>query len=102
MRTLFDGLPLAANADPVTSHEAAERHTASGARGRHCRLVLTLVQENPGATAVELYAVQQELERHEVSRRLADLRNAGLVCQGEPRACTVRGTRMVTWYAVGA
>lgn len=106
-RTLFDDLPAAAaTADPETSHAAADRFTASGARGANCRRVLSLVDARPGATSVELWDAQlgaaDPLDRHEVSRRLADLKNAGLVRQGPARQCRVRGRgkEMVTWWPV--
>jgi hypothetical protein len=38
-------------------------------------------------------------DRHEVSRRLADLAHKGLIARGEPRRCSVNGTEMVTWRA---
>jgi hypothetical protein len=103
MRTLFDDIPAAAAADPESSHRAAARHTQSGARSRHCDMVLALVRALPGSTSVELWhqqASQARLERHEVSRRLSDLLRAGLVRQGPPRECRVRAARMVTWEAV--
>jgi hypothetical protein len=34
---------------------------------------------------------------HELYRRLADNKNAGLVRHGPARKCTVKGTKMVTW-----
>lgn len=91
--------PIAANADPATSHESAERATRSGARRRHAEIVLQLVRHWPGLTAVELHARQSQLERHEVSRRLADLERAGLVHKGPPRKCVIAGTSQSTWIA---
>jgi hypothetical protein len=92
--------PLAANADPTTSHDAADRHTASGRRGAHCDRVLALVRAHPGSTSVELYEAQEGegLDRHEVSRRLSDLMHAGKVRQGHKRPCRVKGVEMVTWH----
>lgn len=101
MADLFSFLPIAADADPATSHDAADRHTASGARGRNCRRVLALVQRWPGLTSVELHAAQGEggdLERHEISRRLSDLKNAGHVIQGTERVCSIKRAKMVTWW----
>lgn len=107
MDSLFDSLPdlpqAAANADPDTSHEAAERMTVSGRRQRHAALVLDLVRRFPGSTSVELHQAQSgesRLDRHEVSRRLADLKAMGLVRQGDKRTCRIRGTNMVTWFVV--
>lgn len=102
MADLFsDTVPIAADGDPVSSHAAGDRHTASGARGRNCRLVLRLVQENPGLTSVELFHAQGfegDLDRHEVSRRLSDLWQAGHVNKGPMRDCSIKRARMVTWF----
>lgn len=101
-------LPAAARAtDAASSHAAAARHTASGRRGVNMLRVLALVAAAPGATSVELYeagvaaargTLAPALDRHEVSRRLADLEDAGLVRRGAPRACRVRGSVMLTWW----
>lgn len=115
MRLLWDEIPQAedgarlppatARTDPATSAEAEARHTASGARQAHCNRVLALVRNRPGSTSVELWQAQAWqpgcLDRHEVSRRLADLRHKGQVRQGDARECRVNGTRMVTWIEVG-
>jgi hypothetical protein len=107
--TLFDAVPtnpIAHTDDPATSHEAGERVTLSGRRGAHARMVLALVRAHPGLTAIELWAIaaseaeQRELrEPQEVRRRCTDLLHSGEVRQGEARRCSVRGSRMVTWYA---
>lgn len=91
---------LARPSDPKTSHCAAEAVTANGTRQRNLDAVLWLVRRFPEATAVELWSVQRVLDRHEISRRLADLKNLGLVVQGTARRCEVKHTSMVTWRAV--
>lgn len=99
--TLFDN-PIAASADPRTSHHSAERVTRTGKRAAHAEHVLKLVRLHPDSTAVELFASQSApalCDRHEVSRRLADLAHKGLIARGEPRRCSVNGTEMVTWRA---
>lgn len=115
MNTLFDefpslegpyrvpSAPLASPRDPSTSHDAGEQHERSGKAETNRRFVLMLVRENPGMTSVELHAAQgdrSDLDRHEVSRRLADLKNAGTVRQGPARACSIKGTEMVSWFVV--
>lgn len=111
MSGLFDDYPApepgpyktvarARAADPATSHAAAAMVEASGAANTNRRLVLRLVRDYPGLTAVEIHAAQGDrggLDRHEVSRRLADLRDAGLVVNGPERACSIKRTRMLTW-----
>lgn len=108
MASLFDDLPdvtgpyaMAAIADPATSHAAAERHERSGLAETNRKIVLALVRDYPGSTSVELHAAQGDrshLDRHEVSRRLADLKNAGIVQQGDAKECSIKRTAMVSWW----
>lgn len=89
--------------DPASSREAEQRVTENGKRAKHALIVLGLVRRFPGYTAVELTREQGPggLERHEVSRRLSDLRNAGMVREGATRPCRVAGTNQTTWYEAG-
>lgn len=82
--------------DPVTSHEAAQEVEASGRAGNQRRLCLEEVRRYPGSTAAEI-AAGLGLERHVPSRRLPELRAAGLVMNGEVRECKVMKTRSMTW-----
>jgi len=121
MNTLFDNPPaaladgpytraqtakgLARRTDPPTSRIAAEKHTASGKRFRNKALILALVQQYPGRTAVELDALVSErdrkwITRHEISRRLPELVEEQLVTRGEARKCRIANTRQLTWWAV--
>lgn len=115
MQSLFDDVPtatgpyrmaatpLAAAADPVTAHEAGERHERSGRLKANLAIVFALVKREPGSTSVELHAAQgdrSDLDRHEVSRRLADLKNAGRVRQGPAKECSIKRTAMVSWWVV--
>ena len=93
------GNAVAHRADPVTSHDAAAKVTASGARQRHADIVLATLDEHPDCTAPEL-ARKCGLEEYQVRRRLTDLLQAGAATQGQPRACRVKGSRMVTWRAL--
>jgi hypothetical protein len=97
----------AARADPVTSHEAADRVNAAGTARTNAIAVARLVRLAPGSTACELLAQYEKvrrngtrwphLDRHEISRRLPDAERAGWVTRGEPRECRVAGTRQLTW-----
>jgi hypothetical protein len=93
------------NADPITSHDAAERAERSGKVARHRAVALALVKAWPARTGYELWELASGSDKaelvnhHELYRRLADLKNAALVVQGEPRHCTIKGSRMVTWSA---
>lgn len=98
--------PVAHAHDPDTSAEAAQRHTDSGAREAHARLVLRMVRAKPGRTACELWAEATEFQRvvlvemQEIRRRLVDLEAAGRVRKGEARTCRAKGTRQVVWEVV--
>lgn len=101
---LFDGsdhlaAPLARKTDPDTSHAAACEYRDSGKLTQSKAAVLTAVRKRGGLTAVEL-ALMANLDRYEVSRRLADLRKAGLIRCGESRLCDVHQRKMQTWWAV--
>jgi len=61
--------PLAASADPVTSFEAADAMDKSGKLGRHRRIMLETLRDNPGHTAKEL----AHLPGWNVMRRAAGL-----------------------------
>lgn len=100
--------PLAADADPGTSHAAADAHDRSGARLANATLALDLVLGFPGSTGQELwqYATQEQRgqlrDHHELYRRLSDLRHAEHVTQGPKKVCRVKGKPMVTWHPAGA
>jgi len=86
----------ARNTDPFTSRDAAREAEASGRAGAQRSLCLDEVLKNPGRTAAEI-AVAAGLERHAPSRRLPELREAGLVVNGRARVCSVTGRMSLTW-----
>ena len=88
--------------DPDTSHEAAAQVEQSGRAGSDRAKMLEAVTRFPGHTAVELVGLVmcQGVTRHNASRRLAELRKAGLVKNGPARVCSVAGTKMLIWEAV--
>lgn len=83
--------------DPQTSLIAAERHERSGALGGNCAIVLELVRTHDGWTYREL-AELTDLDRHEVMKRLNDLRNADLIHKGPDRKSRVGRGEMTTWW----
>lgn len=89
----------ARNTDPFTSHDAARDAEASGRASAHRSLCLDEVLKNPGKTAAEI-AVAVGLERHAPSRRLPELRDAGLIKNGHARVCSVTGRMSITWLPV--
>ena len=84
--------------DPEPSHEAARHLNVSGKARAHRALVLEALAQRPGGTAAE-YAHLVGLEHVEAQRRLSDLLKDKAVVKGMPRACQVKGTKMVTWRA---
>jgi len=86
----------ARNTDPFTSHDAARDAEASGRADAQRNLCLNEVLKNPGKTAAEI-AVAVGLERHAPSRRLPELRDAGLIKNGRARVCSVTGRMSITW-----
>ena len=83
--------------DPETSAEAAAGIEASGAAGHQRQLCYEAVVAQPGITAAEV-AKRTGLERHAPSRRLPELRDAGMVRNAGSRICTATGHRSITWY----
>ena len=93
--------------DPETSREAVARHADTGRLSQHRRIVFDLVLRCPGSPACELWESATLPEREslvdmqEVSRRLTDLCRERLLEQAERRGCRIKGSKMVTWKAVG-
>lgn len=88
--------PHSHTSDPVSSHLAGEKATASQQRKKHLDIVVSLVKENQGLTGAEL-AELCDLDKYEVRRRLSDA-NGVLVKQGKSRTCGVAKTMAVTWW----
>lgn len=97
---LFNGEefpPASRSDDPSTSKAAEQRVTRSGARKSQAEIVLQAVISYPGRTAVELTTACQ-LDRYQVSRRLADLDHQGRVRKGKRRVCAVQKTDAHEWH----
>ena len=91
--------PAARATDPQSSHDAAEHHTASGARQCHIEIVVAAVRAFEGLTSAEI-ADRTGLERHEAARRLPDAEKAGAVRKGAPRKCSISAKLVTTWWPV--
>ena len=100
-----NAIPIAAKADPPTSHEAGAKHAASGKLGDHARIALDLVRLHPGKTYKELFTLASDADQKELHdavelmRRLSGLKAAGFVRHGPARACTIGTRSCVTWEA---
>jgi hypothetical protein len=91
----------AADADPSTSHEAADRMNRSGRARANAAAVLALVAAHQWLTSRELSELPDcppGIDRHELARRTADLEKIGAIRKGPKRVCGKAGTKAVTWY----
>lgn len=82
--------------DPRTSHTAARGTELRGKAATHRAICLKRVIAAPGETGAEI-AEATGLERHAASRRLPELKKAGLVKWGPARFCRVQKTMSLTW-----
>lgn len=107
---LFDGDDLltpprvhaaARRTDPETSHEAARNVESCGDASKHRRILAETISEHPGLTSGEL-PQHCELQFEQVHKRLKEVEERGLIERGEPRICSVRGGRMLTWWRKNA
>ncbi len=97
---LLSSSPIARRRDPSTSHEAAEKITASGKRASQQNEVLRMVRVYPGCTSFELAGGDLE-RRFMFARRLPELRKAGLIRNSiEKRVCKITGLNALVWYEV--
>ncbi len=88
--------PHTRRSDPKTSQTAARELATSGLAKTQRDLCLLAVRKSPGSTATEI-AEAIDLERHAPSRRLPELRDAGLIINGPERRCRVLGRASITW-----
>ena len=82
--------------DPWTSHEAADQVERSGTAKSQRAQCLVAVEPGISITAAEV-AKKLGVERHMPSRRLPELREAGLVRNGPERKCLVLKRTTMTW-----
>ncbi|HDZ73679.1 MAG TPA: hypothetical protein ENH55_13120 [Aurantimonas coralicida] len=87
--------------DPSTSVAAALH--ARKFTGGHCGIIYRLLAENrpikgAGLTSLEI-AARTELSYHEVARRIADLKHAGLVIDSGERRRNPNGRQAAVWRA---
>ena len=95
-RSPFNAPTVARHDGPETSHRAAQRLNESRAVRTQREIVLAALIRNPGSTAAEI-AELTGMKRHDPSRRLPEMRKAGLVTNGRERVCRVTGAESLTW-----
>lgn len=89
--------PIARNTDPLTSHEAAEAITMSGARAAQQAITAKAVEQYPGLTSLEL-SRRSRIDRYTLARRLSECEEHGQVRRGQARKCAISGRTAHTWY----
>jgi predicted HTH transcriptional regulator len=89
--------PVSRKTDPISSYLAEDEINKTGTRASQQAKILAAVKLNPGRTSRELvdYCL---LDRYQIARRLADLKESGAVIQGPIRKCRVGGRKSVTWF----
>jgi hypothetical protein len=94
--------PIAAKADPQTSHLAGKEYTESGRRNSDKRKVLAwMLQNQRWMTSMEI-SKESGFERYMVGRRLSDLYRDGHISKGAAMSCQVTGHLAITWKAKGS
>ena len=91
--------PVSRRDNPVTSFEAEAVINADGTRQTQCRYILDTVTATEGQVAGEI-GEATGYGMHITSRRLADLKNLGMIRQGLPRKWDGSGRRQVTWWPI--
>lgn len=85
------------NTDPVTSYMAADKVEREGTAETQRQKCYAEVARMEGQTSAEI-AKRLEVDRYTPSRRLPELRDAGIVQNGNHRKCMVTGNKSMTWY----
>jgi len=91
--------PVSRRTDPRSSFLAEQGINEDGSRESQQQFLLRLVKHRPGLTSMELSKLC-ELDRYQVARRLADLKNGKLLESGYIRNCTVSDKEAVTWNPI--
>jgi hypothetical protein len=91
--------PLAPKTDPPTSHAAGERYTNSGRRESMSARVLDVLRASSIPLTFREVAQGMGADRHEVMKRLGDLRRRGLAEHCPEGASSISGEECITWRA---
>ena len=90
--------PTSKTTDPVTSHIAEEKITASGKRQTHALIVLGFIRRYSDQTSGEIAAgLHAVLNLYQVRRRLPDLEHLGLIEKSGTRKCSQFDSLQCTW-----
>jgi len=87
---------LARNNDPATSHAAAAAIKRGGSLAVHNSIILTVLERFSDLTTAEI-STYCRLDRYQVARRMARLKEKGKVVVAGARECSVVGSRCQTW-----
>ena len=95
----IEDVPGARASDPSTSWAAVAVINEDGSRRTQGQIVLSIVRRHPGLTTGEISERFFDGSMRS-SKRLADLKNLGLVKHGVPREFKGSGRKQVTWWPV--
>jgi predicted ArsR family transcriptional regulator len=95
---LFEPFKLHRKDDPITSHMAAE--AAESVRSTHFRIILAALEKYSPGTSQEI-AAWSGLDHWAVTRRMGELRDAGLVIQTQEKRANRSGRMAVVWARAG-
>lgn len=88
---------LSRSTDPATSHEAARKLERGGEAHTQRMECVRAVREHPGKTPYEIARILG-CDGIIPGKRLPDARKKGLVKNGAPRECSIRGSKAMTWW----
>ena len=83
--------------DPATSHDAARLIEGNGKAAENRRILLQKIRHLGGEWTAGELAFFCDMDRHEASRRLPELRPWFIVNGERPRRCTILATMAMTW-----
>ena len=89
--------PVSRKTDPSSSRSAEAEINRTGSRRAQQEKIFEHVRRWPGHTSLEM-SRYLNLDRYQIARRLSDLKNAGLVYQGDVKKCDIGGRDAVTWF----
>jgi hypothetical protein len=92
-------IPVSRRDNPLTSFEAEASINERGSRQTQSQRILAAVTLAEGQVAGEI-GEATGYGMHITSRRLADLKNVGIIRQGQPRFYAGSGRRQVTWWLI--
>jgi hypothetical protein len=96
----YSPAPAARNSDPITSHQAAQRHPFK--RQKDCLAVLIVHSHHPaGLTDFELASMMRR-QQTSLGKRRGELRDSGMIEQTDKRRPAPSGSPAIVWRITDA